>query len=130
MSIQPRTNGVSHLALRVSDLHGARQFYEGTLGLPVVLEADGLLAVMAGGTLVALRGPTGETPAGDSFNPFRVGMDHVALGCSDVKELNRVAKALQHAGVKNTGVKDDDLTGKKYVAFKDPDNISWEFYMS
>jgi catechol 2,3-dioxygenase-like lactoylglutathione lyase family enzyme len=130
MSIQPRTSGVSHLALRVSDLQDARQFYEGTPGLPVILEADGVFAVMAGRTLVALRGPTGETPAGDSFNPFRVGMDHVALGCSDVNELNRVAKALQHAGVKNTGVKDDELTGKKYVAFKDPDNISWEFYMS
>jgi glyoxylase I family protein len=84
---------------------------------------------MAGGTAIGVRGPEGETPAGDRFNPFRVGLDHIALGCEDEAELNRVADALQAAGVENTGVKLDETLGKKYVAFKDPDRISWEYYM-
>ena len=37
--------------------------------------------------------------------------------------------ALQAAGVENTGVKVDTVAPKKYVAFKDPDRIAWEFYM-
>jgi len=63
------------------------------------------------------------------FNPFRVGLDHIALACEDESELQRVASALSDAGVENTGIKTDDVLGKRYIAFKDPDRIAWEFYM-
>ena len=56
-------------------------------------------------------------------------MDHMALGCTDEDELRRVAQALADAGIENTGVKMDATLGKNYVAFKDPDRISWEYYM-
>jgi glyoxylase I family protein len=36
---------------------------------------------------------------------------------------------LDNAGVENTGIKLDPALQKKYVAFKDPDRIQWEFYM-
>jgi hypothetical protein len=52
------------------------------------------------------------------------------LSCEDEAELERVAAALSEAGVENTGVKLDETRGKKYVAFKDPDRIAWEFYMA
>ena len=64
------------------------------------------------------------------FDPFRVGLDHVALACQDKAELKRVAKALSEAGVENTGVQLDETLGKCYGAFKDPDRIAWEFYMA
>jgi len=63
-------------------------------------------------------------------DPFRVGLDHVALACSEEVELERVAAALSKAGVENTGVKTDPTLNKRYVAFKDPDRIAWEFYMA
>jgi uncharacterized glyoxalase superfamily protein PhnB len=50
------------------------------------------------------------------------------LGCTDESELKRVAEALSAAGVESTGVKLDETLGKRYVAFKDPDRIAWEFY--
>lgn len=40
------------------------------------------------------------------------------------------AAALNEAGVDNTGVKLDLTLSKKYVAFKDPDRIAWESYMT
>ncbi len=129
MAIKMQTPGVHHLALRVSDYARARSFYIDTLGFDVALEQTNLLIFIAGQTAVALRGPESETPQGDQFNPFRVGLDHVALGCAEEAELERVAAALQEAGVSNTGVKLDETLGKKYIAFKDPDRISWEFYM-
>jgi catechol 2,3-dioxygenase-like lactoylglutathione lyase family enzyme len=127
--VRMTTPGVHHVALRVSDFARAKRFYTETLGFPVLLEVPNLLLFAAGGTAIAIRGPEAQTPAGDQFTPFRVGLDHVALGCTDEAELERVAAALSAAGIENTGAKLDAGLGKRYVAFKDPDRIAWEFYM-
>jgi glyoxylase I family protein len=128
-SIQPQTPGIHHVALRVRDYEAARRFYLQTLGFELLLEAPQLFLFRAGGTAFAVRAPAEQSPAGDVFDPYRVGLDHVALACTDEAELERVAAALQQAGVENTGVKLDPALGKRYVAFKDPDRIAWEFYM-
>jgi catechol 2,3-dioxygenase-like lactoylglutathione lyase family enzyme len=130
MSIGMKTTGVHHVALRVSDLPRAKRFYTETLGFPVLMEADNLVLFLAGGTAFGLRGPSEQTPRGDAFSPHRVGVDHIALACTDDTELERVARALTQAGVENTGAKMDETLGKRYVAFKDPDRIAWEFYMA
>ena len=129
MSIQLKTPGVHHIALRSSDFLRSKRFYTETLGFPVILEKENLCIFLAGSTPIGVRGPDAATPRGDVFNPFRVGMDHIALACADEAELKRVAGALSAAGVKNTGVKLDPTLNKQYVAFKDPDGIAWEFYM-
>jgi glyoxylase I family protein len=130
MGIEIHTSGVHHVTLRVSDLPRAKRFYTETLGFPVLMEQPNLVLFQAGGTAFGLRGPTEQTPAGDTFNPHRVGIDHIALACADEAELGRVAAALADAGVENTGTKTDETLGKRYVAFKDPDRIAWEFYMT
>lgn len=128
--VRMSTAGVHHLALRVSDFARAKRFYTETLGFPVLLEVPNLLLFSAGATAIAIRGPEAQTPAGDQFTPFRVGLDHVALACGDEQELARVAAALAEAGIESTGVKMDEVIGKRYVAFKDPDRIAWELYMA
>jgi glyoxylase I family protein len=130
MSIRFTTPGVHHLALRSADLPRSRRFYEGILGFPVVLEAPNIFLFVAGGTAVAIRGPEAGTPSGDRFDPFRVGLDHVALACEDADELARVAGALEGAGVESTGIRTDPTLNRQYVAFKDPDRIAWELYMA
>jgi len=130
MTIQMKTAGVHHVAIRSRDLERARGFYAGTLGFPVVLEAANLFIFVAGQTPIAVRGPETATAAGDVFDPFRVGLDHIALACADEGELERVGAALAHAEVRNTGVKLDSTLNRRYVAFKDPDGIAWELYMA
>jgi glyoxylase I family protein len=130
VGINITTTGVHHVALRVSDYDRSKRFYTETLGFPVLMEAPNLLLFAAGSTPFGMRGPDPQSPSGDKFNPFRVGLDHIALACTDEKELERVARALADAGIESTGVKTDPALGKRYVAFKDPDRIAWELYMA
>ena len=130
MRIGVQTSGVHHVALRSTDLARARGFYAEILGFPVVLELPTFFIFLAGSTAIAIEAPTDALPEHDRFNPFRVGLDHLALSCSKEAELERVAAALVAAGVQNTGVKTDEVLDKRYVAFKDPDGIAWEFYMT
>lgn len=128
--IAPRTAGIHHLTLRSTDLGRSRAFYGKTLGLPIVIDTPELFAALAGQAAIVVRGPGERTPPGDRFNPFRVGLDHVALGCGSDAELERVAAALASAGVPSTGIKLDPVLQRRYVAFKDPDGIAWELYMA
>ncbi|MDH3245904.1 MAG: VOC family protein [Saprospiraceae bacterium] len=128
MSIKIKTPGVHHLALRSTNYERAKDFYSNKLGFDIVMEKPNLFIFFAGATAIAVRGPEPKTGS-DPFNPFSAGMDHVALGCEDRSELERVAQALDDHSIENTGIKLDETLGKDYVAFKDPDRISWEFYM-
>ena len=128
MAVAPKTPGIHHLALRTSDMARAKTFYQDTLGFPVILEVPDLFIFAAGGTFIGVRPASGQAP-GSTFNPFTIGLDHLALGCESEEELHRVAAALAAANVENTGVKMDETLGKSYIAFKDPDRINWEFYM-
>lgn len=128
MPIKIQTPGVHHIAIRVTDLQQSKEFYFEKLGFKAVLEQDDLLIFFAGTTAIALKGPEGMVDPSDQFNPFRVGLDHIALACDNREELERVAAALQRHGIHNTGIKKDKTLQKDYVAFKDPDCISWEFY--
>ena len=130
MSMSLTTSGVHHVALRTTNLERARAFYLDTLGFPLALEGPGIFLFLAGATAVAIRGPEAQTPPNDVFSPFRAGLDHLALGCGEEAELTRVARALNNAGIENTGIRLDPALNREYVAFKDPDRIAWEFYMA
>lgn len=130
MGINIKTSGAHHIALRSTNLERSKRFYTETLGFSMIKELPELFLFSAGKTAFGVRGPEADTASEDTFDPHRVGLDHIALACEDEAELERVAEALTEAGVENTGVKTDETLGKRYVAFKDPDRISWELYMA
>ena len=41
-----------------------------------------------------------------------------------------VVSALEEASVPTAGIETDPVLGKSYVAFRDPDNVQWEFYLA
>ena len=128
MAINPKTNGIHHIALRCTDMSITKSFYQGTLGFTLALDSPEIIAFVAGNVIIAFKKANAQ-PGETVFTPFNIGLDHVALACETKEELDRVAKELSDAGVENTGVKLDETLQKKYVAFKDPDRIQWEFYM-
>lgn len=107
-----RTGGLHHLAIRVADLGRARSFYVDTLGFPLMMEWEGEVAIVnAGGTFVGIRGPDTRTAAGDCFDPFRVGLDELALAMPHATPLDVGARQLDEADVPNNGVEDDAVLG-------------------
>jgi catechol 2,3-dioxygenase-like lactoylglutathione lyase family enzyme len=121
-------NGLSHLGLRVTNLARARRFYVDTLGCQLVREIDGAVLVNMYGTLIALYGADSSTSKNDRFDPFRVGLDHLALAVEDTSILEDLKRDLDEAGVHNNGVEEDPETHDKYISFYDPDGIAWELY--
>jgi catechol 2,3-dioxygenase-like lactoylglutathione lyase family enzyme len=121
--------GLSHLALRVTDLARAKQFYCDTLGFTLVLDTADVVLVNAGSLLLGLRGAAATAAASDHFDPFRVGLDHIALAVPDAAALTNAQQQLAAAGVPNNGVEHDALTRGTYISFYDPDGIAWELYL-
>ena len=121
-------NGLSHLGLRVTNLARAKRFYVDTLGCQLVREIDGAVLVNVYGVLMALYGTDAHSPIKDHFDPFRVGLDHLALAVEDTSILEDLKRELDAAGVRNNGVEEDPETHDKYISFYDPDGIAWELY--
>lgn len=124
-----RTSGLHHLALRVSNYERSKHFYLNTLGFKQIVEKPELCIFLVGNMPIAIRGPENKTAEDDRFDPFRVGLDHLAIACENKEDLENIAGALNREKIENTGIKHDVLLDKDYIAFKDPDRISWEYYM-
>ena len=122
------TYPLGHLGLRVADLARARRFYVDTLRFGLAGETQGAVFINAKGMLIALIGPAEQTGAADRFDPFRVGLDHLALAIADAGELEELREQLGAAGVPNHGIEQDPATGASYISFYDPDGIAWELY--
>ena len=126
--MQLNANGLSHLGLRVTDIARAKRFYIDTLGCQLVREIDGAVLVNVYGTLFALYGDASHSTSKDHFDPFRVGLDHMALAIEDSSILEDLKRELDAAGVRNNGVEEDQETHDNYISFYDPDGIAWELY--
>ena len=126
--MQLNANGLSHLGLRVTDLARAKRFYVDTLGCQLLREIDGAVLVNVYGTLFALYGDDKHSSRRDHFDPFRVGLDHIALAIEDPSILEKLKQELDAAGVRNNGVEVDPETHDRYISFYDPDGIACELY--
>jgi catechol 2,3-dioxygenase-like lactoylglutathione lyase family enzyme len=137
--------GIHHLTLRSQDPDATRRFYEDVVGLkfteiPVSREytaiwkgapAQGVLLVtQAGNTSVIIAPPLEGTAEDDRFSEYRIGLDHLAFAVEDRAELDSLVQRLRSAGVETQGVETDIVLGKPYVAFRDPDNVQCEAFMS
>ena len=121
--------GIGHIALRVTDLQRAKRFYTEQLGWVLARETDRICVISVGGTTLVLIAGTEQTRAEDRFDPFRVGLDHLALAVS-ATDLPGLKQRLDAAGVRNNGIEHDDRSGADSITFYDPDEIAWELYAS
>src|SRR5436853_6032027 len=100
-------NGLSHLGLRVTNLARAKHFYVDTLGCQLVRETDAGILVNVSGMLVAFYETDSYSAKFDRFNPFRVGLDHLALAVESSSILEDLKRDLDAAEIRNNGVEED-----------------------
>ena len=122
--------GPHHITLRSNNLAASKEFYSNILGFEIILNKDNLFIVSAPNIAIAVRGPEENTSSLDTFDPFRVGLDHFALAVEESFDFEGFAEFLKEKGVWYVGPKIDQLLNKKYVALKDPDGIKLEFYQA
>jgi catechol 2,3-dioxygenase-like lactoylglutathione lyase family enzyme len=65
------------------------------------------------------------SPDSDTFDEYRLGLDHIAYGYADRKELEEWLKRLEELGIPTVGSLTPYGSG---LAFRDPDNIQLEFF--
>ncbi len=122
---------INHIILTVSDLDKARAFYGDLLGFEVhevPIPTGRLMYFPAenGAAVWLIRHE--QTPPGDRFSEFRIGLDHLAFTAPSKEFLDELADRLIAAGVDTKGV--ELFHGRYYyVAFRDPDNIQLEYWL-
>jgi len=130
---RPRSQGISHLGLTVSDLDRSLAFYRDVLGA-VVLRApgDGDNPSFSGRMALVMIGSLGvdlfehAASSGGRFNPAQTGLDHFALIASSVDDLEAWARWLDKHGVVCSPIRDSSGVGAQFD-FADPDGIQIEF---
>jgi glyoxylase I family protein len=130
------TSGLDHINLTVSDLERSRQFYADLLGLEldqIPLDyansfAAGSYYFMVGNVeIVLVTHPS--TSSVDRFSETRPGLDHLSFKAPNEAALDALVKTLDEAGVENSGMQVYAPNGKRYVVFRDPDNIQLEYWL-
>jgi glyoxylase I family protein len=122
------TPGLNHIVMTVSDLARAKAFYGDLLGFSINdLPEYKMFFFMVGGMSIWFLSHE-SVPKGDRFSEFRVGLDHLAFTAPSEEALQELAKKLIAAGVNTKGV-ETFVTGHRYMAFRDPDNIQLEYWM-
>lgn len=123
-------NGVHHLALTVTDVPRARDFYSNILGFQVLMELGPKVIMANGSTILALNLAPDSTqaPPNDRFTENRAGLDHVSFGVASRADLEAAVHTFDQNNVPHGEINDLGHVGLPiYVlAFRDPDNIQLE----
>jgi catechol 2,3-dioxygenase-like lactoylglutathione lyase family enzyme len=125
---------LGHIALTVSSLAASVPWYRRLLGADPVLDEDTgpfhhVAFPVGGGALLSLHAFHDHgTKEGDSsrFSEKRVGLDHVAFGCTDRTELEKWRQQLDDLGIAHSEIVDAHYGSGMSV--RDPDNIALEFF--
>jgi glyoxylase I family protein len=124
--------GIHHVAIICSDYDRSKAFYTKTLGLRVVSETLRAerqswkldLALPDGSQIELFSFPDPPTRPN---SPEAQGLRHLAFAVADVA---RVASELEARGVTVEPIRTDEITGRAFTFFKDPDGLPLEIYES
>ncbi|GAB2568812.1 VOC family protein [Microlunatus antarcticus] len=131
--------GYSHVRLTVTDIHRSKAFYSRLFGMPPGRDFSDQVDDPTvrtdpwrtyGGCSFTFHGQTlGLRPVaspGDTFDPDRVGLDHLSLRVGSVDELHAAAERLTEAGIPHGDVTDLPPFGLVILSLQDPDGINLE----
>ena len=124
--IGSRAAGIAGATLTTADLTRARVFYLARLGFPLLHEQADAFTFRAGSSEITVRLEADAFSGADGARPPQRCVERVALWCAGLDDLRAVADALTTMGIEHSAPQADGV-GTGCVAFRDPDDIEWEF---
>lgn len=129
-SLMPPILGFHHVALIVSDYEKSKHFYTHILGAEIIAETyreqrasyklD--LRFKDGSQIELFSFP--ETPPRFT-SPETCGLRHLAFR---VENIEHAIAFLEQHQLPHEGIRIDEITGKRFTFFRDPDDLPLEFY--
>jgi glyoxylase I family protein len=127
-----KTTGIHHVAIICSDYEKSKSFYVDVLGFSIIKET---FRAARNSYKLDLRIGSGEMIELFSFPnpPKRVaypeacGLRHLAF---EVDDIGEAVSYLKIKGVEVEDIRTDEITGKLFTFFKDPDGLPLEIYES
>lgn len=127
-----KTTGIHHVAIICSDYEKSKSFYVDVLGFSIIKET---FRAARNSYKLDLRIGSGEMIELFSFPnpPKRVaypeacGLRHLAF---EVDDIGEAVSSLKIKGVEVEDIRTDEITGKLFTFFKDPDGLPLEIYES
>lgn len=121
---------IHHVAIICSDYQKSKQFYVEVLGFSILQETyrstrDSYKLDLKVGTSSQIELFSFPNPPERVNSPEACGLRHLALA---VDNLDRSVAELQAKGVALEEIRLDEITGKRFTFFKDPDGLPLELY--
>ena len=125
-----QTKGFHHVAIICSNYDRSKHFYTQILGFPIIQET-----YRAARNSYKLDLKVGESDAIELFSfpdppdrpsrPEACGLRHLSFV---VEDLDQAVADLRSKGVEVEPIRVDELTGKRFTFFQDPDRLPLEVY--
>jgi glyoxylase I family protein len=121
---------IHHIAIICSDYEASKQFYTEILGLTIIQEvyraereSFKLALALNGEYIIELF--SFPNPPKRVSRPEAAGLRHLAF---EVENIEKEVAKLQAKGIEVEAIRIDELTGKAFTFFADPDDLPIEFY--
>ncbi|OWY64104.1 hypothetical protein B7486_49095 [cyanobacterium TDX16] len=122
--------GVHHVAIICSDYERSKKFYTEILGFSIIEETfraarNSYKLDLRVSDRVHIELFSFPTPPSRPSKPEACGLRHLAFAVDD---LDRAVTELNSQGVRVEDIRIDEITGKRFTFFQDPDNLPLELY--
>lgn len=122
--------GIHHIAIICSDYKKSKHFYVDILGFEIISETyrkerqSYKLDLSLNETYI-IELFSFPNPPDRSSRPEAKGLRHLAF---EVNNIEVVISSLKEKGIETEAIRTDELTGKRFTFFNDPDNLPLELY--
>lgn len=125
-----KTTGIHHVAIICSDYERSKKFYVEVLGFPIIKETFRAhrnsykldLRIAENQQIELFSFPS---PPKRVSTPEACGLRHLAF---TVDNIEQTVSDLHSHGIEVEDIRIDEITGKKFTFFKDPDELPLEVY--
>ncbi|OZG75217.1 hypothetical protein BTA51_02195 [Hahella sp. CCB-MM4] len=126
----PKLKSIHHVAIICQDYSKSKHFYTQILELPIIRETyrearDSYKLDLAIGDHCQIELFSFPEPPPRPSRPEAAGLRHLAFAVDD---LNQTIAHLESHGIEVEPVRVDELTGKRFTFFQDPDELPLELY--